>query len=231
MRVETRRLRRGLILAGALSTTMLTACGGMMVEVGVSPRGGTLDDAYALDAGQPTLEQAGRASSFEENDVRVGFVAGDDGFLVGIGLSRWSSALRADPDETMSVYTLDTQFVTIHRLIGPVAPTFGLGFEASKASLTLEDRGWSSAGLAMPVSAGLGLFMGPVFVRSHVEYALIRVGGGYGFYETGDCLEGFITVGGSGGSACYRRDIVADSGLSGDLERLTFGLSLGFRIP
>ncbi len=231
MQDEIRRLRHGLVAVGALATTMLTGCGGMMVEVGVSPRTGALDDEYALEAGEPTLQQAGRASRLEENDVRLGLVGLDDGFMVNIGLSRWTSSLRTDPDESMTVYTLDTQFVAIGSLVGPLAPTFGLGFEASRATLSLQDRGWSSAGLAMPVSAGLGLFMGPVFVRSHVEYALIRVGGSYGFYETGDCLEGFITVGGSGGSACYRRDIVADSGLSGELERLTFGVSLGFTIP
>lgn len=221
MKPERVRSTLAACLIAMLSTS---GCGGVMLEVGVSPRGGSLDDEYALDAGQPTLQSAERTAAFDENEVRVRMAAVDlgQGAMASFGLSRWTSVVRAEPSESMTIYAFGGEFLALRQLAGPLTLTTGLGTEMSRASLSLEEQDWSGWGIAFPVSAGLGFFAGPAFVRAQAEYALVWLRGGeYGFFETGECLAGTFPGG------CYRRDIVADSGLRGTLDRFRYVVSVG----
>jgi len=219
---------RSTYIAFAIGMLSLSGCGGLVLEVGVSPRGGSLDDEYAADAGQPTLVEAGRTSAFDENEirVRVARVEPSEGMMASFGVSRWTSVVRADPSESVTIYSFGGELLGVHELVGPLALTTGLGPEISWASLSLEERDWSGAGIAFPVSAGVGFFVGSAFIRAQAEYSLIWLNGGeFGFFESGECLAGTFPGG------CYRRDIVADSGLSAKLDRFRYVVSLGIGFP
>lgn len=219
---------RSTVAVFAFAMLSLSGCGGMMLEVGVSPRGGSLGDENAADAGQPTLQEVGRTSAFDEREIRVRMasVLLSEGMMGSIGLSRWTTAVRADPSESMTVYAFGGQFIGLHQLAGPLALTTGFGSEFSRASLSLDEQDWSGWGIAFPVSGGVGFFVGSAFVRAQAEYSLIRIRGGeYGFFETGECLAGTFPGG------CYRRDIVADSGLRGKLDRFRYVVSVGIGFP